>query len=216
MKRLLIGGLAALSLCASALAADLPAKVPSPSAPVGVFDWTGFYVGAHGVGFYTDVTPQAIAAAKGKPDGWGGGAQVEFLYQIRGTQVVAGIVADFTVADVNGTLAGGLANLKADVDATIRAKLGYAGFYPGVLLYVTGGIEGLKEKAMVATLTSTQTVWGYAAGGGAQFWIPNTNLSLFAEYLRLFDATGTFGFGGAAISGRTDANQVRVGLNYRM
>ena len=51
MKKFLLGTLGLVAMAAPAVAADLPArtyKAPPMVAPVLIYDWTGFYIGANG------------------------------------------------------------------------------------------------------------------------------------------------------------------------
>jgi outer membrane immunogenic protein len=59
MKKLAIGILAATALSGSALAADMRLKAAPMAAPVAVYNWTGFYIGANGgwVGSANGVQP---------------------------------------------------------------------------------------------------------------------------------------------------------------
>jgi outer membrane immunogenic protein len=55
MKKLILGSMAMAAMVATpAIAADLPAKVKAPPAPV-VYDWSGAYVGFNAGGMWTDI-----------------------------------------------------------------------------------------------------------------------------------------------------------------
>jgi outer membrane immunogenic protein len=54
LKKILLGSVAAISMTASAYAADLPRRAPPPMLPPPpVFTWTGFYLGVNGGGAWT-------------------------------------------------------------------------------------------------------------------------------------------------------------------
>ncbi|WP_315831046.1 hypothetical protein [Bradyrhizobium prioriisuperbiae] len=113
MKSFLIGSLAILALAAggAANAADLPMKaVPLPP-PVPVFSWTGFYIGAHVGGHWgedklaaeplnpavfggpaTTAEFLAITSGKLKPQGFAGGGQIGYNWQV--SNWVLGLAAD--------------------------------------------------------------------------------------------------------------------------
>src|SRR5258705_13843906 len=56
-KSLLLGVCASALVAGSALAADLPARArPAPVAPIPVFSWTGFYIGANIGGAWSNST----------------------------------------------------------------------------------------------------------------------------------------------------------------
>jgi len=130
-------------------------------APVPVPDWTGFYLGVHGgYGFgdqdWTLVdnpgrgTPASLGDEVASPDldGFLGGAQVGFNYQI--DSLVLGLEGEFAFADISGSEsrnAGGEGEGKpgprkwsSDMNwmATVGPRLGYD--WTGTLLYAEGGL----------------------------------------------------------------------------
>lgn len=124
MKRTTIG--AALALCmtvAPAAAADMAYPVKAPIAPVQVFSWTGFYIGAN-VGFGGDKfdypfsatqrqlqaeAPALVTSTAGKfsltSSGFFGGGQVGYNYQFS-NRFVTGIEADIQWSDIKGRFEG--------------------------------------------------------------------------------------------------------------
>ena len=65
MKKFIVAGIAAAAFCgAPALAADMPVKAPY-AAPV--FNWTGFYIGAHAGYAWGRVTGTTNTAASTPP-----------------------------------------------------------------------------------------------------------------------------------------------------
>jgi outer membrane immunogenic protein len=166
----------ALSLMAGgAVAADMPVKAMKAPAPVAVWNWTGFYVGANGgygwdnegVGYTFDNFFFGLAAGLGNvptsqslsSSGALAGGQVGYNYQV-GAGVI-GVEADFDWADIKGTarffdIPTGVqflttADRKINSIGTARAR---AGFLPSnqLLLYVTGGFAWGDTR-----LTITQT-----------------------------------------------------------
>ncbi|HSI42491.1 MAG TPA: outer membrane protein [Xanthobacteraceae bacterium] len=160
MKKLLLAATAlGFGLSASAaFAADMsyPVKAAPIMAPIPVFSWTGFYIGANvgygwaetdnwNYGYYDSYN----GGGKVKPDGWFGGGQIGYNYQFT-NNVVVGLEADFEFADMKDTRGyNGFWDLNDWYDAgkvtteiesfgTIRARLGYA--YDRFLPYVTGGL----------------------------------------------------------------------------
>src|SRR6266540_6846662 len=100
MRRILFAfaGLAGIAPAASAADIRQPTyKAPPAAAPVvTVYNWTGFYVGGHvGYGWgkkdWTDTL--GLFGISQQPDGFLGGGQVGFNYQIG--QFVAGVEGDF-------------------------------------------------------------------------------------------------------------------------
>ena len=69
MKKLLLGTVALAALAGPAFAADMPAraytKAPPPyTAPALVYNWTGFYIGVHVGGAFTDGTNLMVSDAR--------------------------------------------------------------------------------------------------------------------------------------------------------
>jgi outer membrane immunogenic protein len=218
---------ATLALCIStgcALAADLPSRKappflpPPPPSPL----WTGFYVGLNagytwsGSGLLLvqqgDGTSgslgssfgSAAAPAAASVDGFIGGGQVGYNYQIN--SFVAGIEADIQgLAASNGhfhqssPLPFAQDNWIArsvDYLGTVRGRIGYL-VMPTLLVYGTGGlaygqanlsISGAQTVALAGTPTNSfsgaysDTRVGWTAGGGAE-WLFLPQWSAKVEYL---------------------------------
>lgn len=169
MKKLLLAGTAAL-LGGNALAADLPARMPTKDPPMPVaaaYSWTGCYIGAHaGVGWsrtdFSDPTGFNIAPlgstirVDGGP-GFVGGGQVGCDYQFA-SNWVAGLAGDFSWADIDGQtndpfFSGkfplfGTAPLplhsRTDFFGSVASRVGYA--WNTSLLYAKGGLAFAHNK----------------------------------------------------------------------
>ena len=108
MKKFLLTGVALAALaCGPALAADLPARRGMPvKAPEPVsygYNWSGFYIGAHAGGGWSEKCFTFAGATDGchDADGWLGGGQVGFNYADR--QFVFGVEFSGSWADINGS-----------------------------------------------------------------------------------------------------------------
>src|SRR5688572_3782602 len=163
MKRVLLAtaGLLAIAAASSASAADLPARYPTkaPAYVAQVYNWTGFYVGAHAGWGRVDLTSTVVA-----PPGFGsvgtdesgflGGGQVGFNYQIG--QWVLGVEGDIAWTDLgrsSTTTFGGVTlteSTKIDWIATVAGRIGYA--WGPALLYVKGGVAWM-DWSSTATAT---------------------------------------------------------------
>lgn len=246
MKKILLAGVAAAGLIASgaaAFAADLPSRNVAPVAPAPVlpiFTWTGFYAGVnagYGWGEFSK------APGFDDPDGFVGGAQIGYNYQIG--QFVLGAEADFNYINVNRRIAGtvvdhegdgGSVFAKATVNwyGTVRARLGFTPT-ERLLVYATGGLAygQVKHRMSVAddigedswAGRGNHTQWGWTLGAGLEYAITN-NLTLRGEYLYvdLGDKNTRLGYTGtdAALAGDTltlksdtQFSVVRAGLNYK-
>jgi outer membrane immunogenic protein len=218
MKKLLLAGVALTGLVAGAgavSAADLPART-APVAPIAapivpIFTWTGFYVGVNaGYGWQnnednsffvppgTFVTAPAasgvVSFADDNGDGFVGGAQVGYNYQI-GTFVV-GLEADLQWADLGGSSGTAFvpagfpptfvpAGAAGGVDwfGTVRARLGFA--FDRALVYGTGGFAygGADTDDDFGLVNSDDDVrTGWALGGGVEYAFTN-NLTVGLEGL---------------------------------
>lgn len=203
MYRKLLGGTAiALALAASpAFAADLsyPVKAPPMMAPIPVFTWTGFYIGAN-VGYgWGDVsgydpylpdnyiTSGLVTSGSGDPDGWFGGFQAGYNYQFY-NNVVLGVEADVEFADMKDTYRFGYTvtddlnqqgendfgvfgkyTTKIDAFGTIRARLGYS--IDRLLPYVTGGLAWANVKVSGETVIADDTeVAGWSGSFSDTYW----------------------------------------------
>jgi outer membrane immunogenic protein len=175
MKKFLVAGVVASGLLSSAAsAADLAVKArPLPPAPV--FSWTGFYIGGNiGAGFGTKefeqtiplgiiapVLPSLTAEGSHTVNGFLGGGQVGFNYQIGPT--VWGIEFEGDGANVRGTSNCGLVALfncrtKVDGIMTLAGRFGLT--YDHTLLYVKGGGAWVHDKYDVNLLGLSVAVPG--------------------------------------------------------
>jgi outer membrane immunogenic protein len=196
MKRLAIALLAVTGLSVGsgqiASAADLPVKAPPMVAAPLPWSWTGFYVGGHlGGGWGSKDWSNAcdagdcfdLAPASGKVNGFLGGFQAGYNYQIG--WVVVGIEGDFSFADVSGSYTcfadlppAGSCTSKADWFGTLTGRIG--GTVDHALLYVKGGAAWVHDKYTdncpacgpyenAASFTGDQTKLGWTVGAGVEY-----------------------------------------------
>jgi outer membrane immunogenic protein len=224
MKNLLAAGVSALALLsvAPALAADLPARmVTKAPAYVQVYNWTGFYIGAHAGYGWAD----SDLFASGNQDGFLVGAQIGYNWQAPGSNWVFGLELDSAWAniDTDGTFTGGgvtgAVSSEIDYIGSFRGRVGYA--WDRTLLYVTGGLGWAHNDVTstvifpgITTSTSTDnTHIGYVLGAGVEYAFAGP-WSVKGEYLY-------YGLGSERYLGTTTGDQdlniqtVKIGLNYR-
>jgi outer membrane immunogenic protein len=217
-----------MAASASALAADLPSRRPPPVyAPVPIFTWTGFYVGAD-IGYawgYNNYTLAGVLPYYNKPNGEIGGLHIGYNYQI--SQFVVGIEGDVQGADFNNstTLLGLNTSTRVPVEGSIRGRLGYA--WDRTLFFVTGGavfgdiennynILGIYDPH--GTYTKTRT--GYTVGGGIEYALSN-NWSVRGEYRYADFGRSTDNIfsnlvpGGVPLSSHVVEHKVTVGFSYK-
>ncbi len=222
LKRLLLAPLLAAAGVASAQAADLPVKAPVYKAPALAVppSWTGFYVGVnagYGFGSVSD-TMNVVPPIAGVPfntldasndlNGFIGGGQIGYNYQITPNSWVAGIEADVQYTHFRGSdtingidprvRIGGpftyTQDQRVDWLATIRGRLGWTPGDHTFLFYATGGLavggvkasNSLSTTSLGATFTwtgdSSETRAGWTVGGGIEARIAQ-NWTAKVEYL---------------------------------
>src|SRR5919197_3309357 len=141
MKKTLLGAVALAAFAGPAFAADMPArpytKAPPPyTAPALVYNWTGFYIGGHIGGAFTDGTNLLGSDAR-----FLGGVQGGFDYQFAPNWVV-GAEAQYswlTGSSNNGVVfpAGTVVTGNTDQLGSVTGRLGYT--WGPALLYAKGG-----------------------------------------------------------------------------
>jgi len=221
MKRSFLVGLLAL-IAAPAVAADLPRQMPYKApAYVTSYNWTGFYLGAHG------------GYGWGSSDGIdlrGGfaGGQIGYNWQGMGSPWVLGIEvdsawADFGRSDSFVTPFGILsASSEANYVGSARARVGYA--FDRTMLYITGGLgwvhNELSANATLGPFTagisdSKFHIGGVVGAGVEHAFAPNWSGKV--EYIYAAYNSQTY-FGGVlgGISADADVHTVKVGLNYHV
>ncbi len=191
MRKIAILGaaLAALIFTLPASAADTPIKGPYYKADP-VFNWSGFYVGAHvGYGF-GDLGGADV-------DGFLGGVQIGANWQFNRNWVI-GVEADIAATDI------GTGGIRQDWLFTARARLGYT--WDRTLLYVTAGVAATDTNAAA----NSGFVGGIYGVGLEYAFAPRWSAKI--EYLYVDYGTEILPiFGGVSL----DNNLVRFGVNYR-
>ena len=221
-------GLGMLALDSPAIAADvrLPVKAPHIQS---VFDWTGFYIGAHagfGRGASSAVlTDPAITASSGSFGGVIGGVQAGYNVQLS-SGIVLGAEADITFPNylASNSIAALLATPRSDVveqldyAGTLRGRIGYASGH--WLAYATGGLAWAGERfvntpAIGSEEKELNVRLGWAAGAGVEYaFAPHWSLRLEYLYSRFEQADIRFP-SATQISSSLDLQSVRVGLNRK-
>jgi outer membrane immunogenic protein len=222
MKRVLLSGVALLTLVGSAAAADIPRRVERAAPPVPyvapMYNWTGFYVGINGGGGF------GTGSLSGRPstgdfDTSGGLVGGTAGYNWQSNQIVWGLETDIDWSNIEGsrTCRGGLhCEVRNEWLGTVRGRVGYA--MDRWMPYVTGGLAYGDVNARVTGFPGrSDTRTGWTVGGGVEFalWAPWT-----AKVEYLYVDLGDFACGrscGAAAPDNVEfrSHIVRAGLNYR-
>jgi outer membrane immunogenic protein len=214
----LISSVSALGLLSvAAHAADLPVyNEPAPVAPVvaPAYDWTGFYLGAHGGYSWGESDIDTIGTIDDFDGGLVGG-QLGVNWQWN--SVVFGVEGDasWSMADTSATFLAPPITIEEEANwlASIRGRIGLG--FDRFLVYGTGGAAWVDVDAEVPGIGSdSNTHFGWVAGGGAEFLLTQ-NISLGAEYLHYEFGDETYTIGGVAVDGDGEADVIRGRLNFK-
>ncbi|MCC8960188.1 porin family protein [Bradyrhizobium sp. Pear77] len=227
MKTFLLGTVALAALAGPAFAADIPArtytKAPPPyTAPALIYNWTGFYIGGHVGGAFTDGTNLMGSDAR-----FMGGVQGGFDYQFAPNWVM-GIEAQYSwlpSSSNNGLTfpAGTVVTGNTDQLGSVTGRLGYT--WGPALLYAKGGYAWRDNNNITATVGGVPAAFttdsnhkdGYTVGAGLEYMFA-PNWSAKAEYQYYNFGRTNITSGPADIVGasfRNDEHTVKLGVNYR-
>lgn len=222
MKKLALGIVAAVGLSASAQAADM-AIPPQPVAALAtIYNWSGFYVGAHGggargnsnwlntvsdapLGLWPDLIPGDRTSHK--ISGWIAGGQMGYNFQ--SGAFVYGLELSGAASDLKGSSLSqpGPFSQQDDVFTTkitsfflASARLGYAS--GNWLLYLKGGYAGAHVKtsavdfggAVVGSGYDQRWHHGWNVGAGVELgFTPSWSIALQYDYIGLQTLNDTLG-----------------------
>jgi outer membrane immunogenic protein len=226
MKRFLLAT-AAIFLTVPAFAADMRAPVKAPPAPVvTTYSWSGFYVGAHAGGGWSERCFTLLGVTEGchDADGWLAGGQLGFNFQ--SGQFVFGVEFSGSWTDINGShaaLAIPADSYHSDIDSILlfTGRVGLA--FDRLLLYVTGGAAWVRDEfryvsPAVGTASIDQSRTGWTIGAGLEYGLAS-NWSIAAQYnfVDLGDRDITFGapFVPFTVGVERELHLATVRLNYR-
>jgi outer membrane immunogenic protein len=244
-------GLLAFSLLAlggnAALAADMaPAyKAPPMTAPVAVYNWTGFYIGGHVGGGWghdssTELAPGTVAFPIGtafnahNTSGFLGGVQGGYNWQASNNFVI-GIEGEYSWEDLSGTastvsVVNGFTStttVKATDLALVTGRLGYA--VSNWLFYVKGGgawghgnSSGTGVTAAGAFFNTTSTSAdrsGWVVGGGVEWgFAPNWSAKVEYDHVDFGSENVTVNSSNGVttfVNSTSREDIVKGGVNYR-
>jgi outer membrane immunogenic protein len=202
MKKLILV-IAMAAAAGAANAADLPrGPIPyySSPAPVGVYNWGGFYAGAN-VGYnWGKVTDSGT-----KPSGIAGGVQGGYNWQ--SGAFVFGAEADIQGSAADDTFAP--YKFSNPWFGTVRGRVGYA--VNNLLFYGTGGFAygGVKGEAFGTDENKTEIGWTGGVGMEVGF---APNWSAKVEYLYMDLGSRSYAITGG--DNGLQSNVLRFGINY--
>jgi outer membrane immunogenic protein len=237
-RQILLASVGAIAITGSAFAADLrPPPYYPPPPPI--FTWSGLYMGGQ-VGYTWGSDPiDEVDTVFGddaffntNPSGVIGGAHLGYNLQIG--QWVAGLEATVDGTSKSGTafdvqpnnliVPGVTMSTRAEVEGSIRARVGYA--INRILIYGTGGAafagitDGYINISPALSETDSKTRSGWTVGGGVEYAITD-NWSVRAEYRYSdFGRSPDFPFptltlGNVSFTHHLTQNQVQAGFSYR-
>lgn len=221
MRKTLLLGAAVFALAGgSAVAADMPARVPVEKAPPPIvaqlFDWSGLYWGAlAGYGWGDSSHSEALGGANGSFDanGWLLGGTVGFNWQ--SGAAVFGVEGDLAWSDIGGSGGSAAGTISTNLNwiGTGRVRAGYA--VDSYLFYVTGGAAWGDVEASVAGVASgSDTRLGWTVGGGVETKLTQ-NWSAKLEYLYVDLGDGNLYRATGPVNVNYTSHIVRLGLNYK-
>ncbi|MER2606254.1 MAG: outer membrane protein [Siculibacillus sp.] len=212
LLRAAVGCAALIAASGAVSAADMYRKAPPATpiaAPVSVYNWTGFYLGANlGAEMLSDKVDVAAGSGSLKPNAVFGGIQGGYNFQT-GPWVV-GVEADLGYGrpTKSGTFAGQAERVEKGVSGTVRARVGHA--FDRLLVYGTGGLAVANVKVSDDASSRTATKAGWTLGAGAEYAVTQ-NVSVKGEYLYADYGKINVGASSHAIS----EHLLRVGANYK-
>jgi outer membrane immunogenic protein len=233
LRSFIVGAVSALALSSAADAADMyRAEGPGgykdgPYVPVAT--WTGFYVGGHIGGAwsetkFTDYAAGGSVFQKGKfePSGVIGGAQVGYNFQygnvVFGGEVDLGGVDRSASRSFTGAL---LPKYSQDgsLYGDFTGRIGYA--FDRVLVYAKGGGAFIDNEYKVSystpsTYTKGDTLWGWTVGGGAEYMVnPTWSVKVEYQHFDFENASVPTPIQGGGVKFRDDTiDAVTAGVNY--
>lgn len=196
IKLLVVAAVAAMSH--SAFAADLAPRMYTKAPPpaVQIYSWTGFYLGGHIGGAWSNTTltgadAVALTATYGgvpQPSGVMGGGQLGYNYQVNnfvfGVELAGGAGPGFS----DRVSIPGVSTLKSEGTyyVMLGGRLGYA--IDRWLPYVIGGGAWGGNEANARTLAGvgrfTNDHTGYFVGAGVEYaWTNKVSLALEYRYV---------------------------------
>lgn len=224
MKKFFLASAALVALAAGAQAADLGSpRMPIAAAVVSpVFNWTGFYLGAH-LGYGSGSTGWVFltgpaTTVPSNPKGAFGGLQLGYNWQIN--NFVLGLETDLSIAGFRDSdpcpNPAVSCFTRSNWVGTTRARVGVAA--DKALFYVTGGLAYGDTRVGASTavgVTTSRTRVGFALGGGLEYaFTPNVTAKVEYMYYNLGSSSYQVTTVPEFVRARFEYHTVKVGLNY--
>jgi high affinity Mn2+ porin len=214
-------------LSTRALGADIALKAPVYRA---VYDWTGFYIGAH-TGYsrgssVATLTDPAAGTAGNIFSGVIGGLQAGYNVQLP-SGMLLGVEADVTFPNflASNSVVSSLASARSNVSeqwdyvGTARGRIGYTNGH--WLAYATGGLAWAGERFINTPVIGDEEKHinvrlGWAAGAGVEYaFAPHWSVKLEYLYSQFGRADIRFP-SGTQYNSSMDFQSLRIGLNRKV
>ncbi len=187
--------------------AGLPVKAPPPPQASALWNWTGFYLGAHvggglSIGKFSDPFGTPIYGDTVRSPGFLGGGQIGYNWQAPGSRWVLGVEADGSLMDSDGTntcfavsaiTVNTTCRVRPQASGTFTGRVGYT-FGPAgrTLIYGKAGVSWAGDNIEMATNagysptfstgnSQSVSMWGGTVGVGVEHALTPA-WSLTAEY----------------------------------
>jgi outer membrane immunogenic protein len=237
LQSVLLATVAAIGFASIASAADMPVKAPVyKAAPVAMYNWSGFYIGANGgwgssskcwdyAG--TAAVPLATYLSEGCHNATGGmiGGQIGYNWQV--ASWVFGLEAQFDWANLKGSNVSAAFptftnQSKIDGLGLFTGRIGYA--WNNAMLYAKGGAAVANDKynyyptaTGIDTGTASETRWGGVVGVGLEYgFTPNWSVAIEYDHLFLGSRTITFASPTTTVDSISQkVDMVTARINYR-
>jgi outer membrane immunogenic protein len=246
MKKALLGSVALATLAIGpAIAADIPRRAPvvtTVAAPV--YNWSGFYVGAHGgygwgnvdatttsaTLFFPSGFPLASSSVNGGLGGLQGGFNVQYgawVFGVEGNYSWADLTGSETTASPLVAGAASTVNHSYKWVADVSGRVGYA--WNNWMLYAKGGWAWTHSDGnfnivgaggvTLATGSAGEDRSGYLVGGGFEYgFTPNWSAKVEYNYMDFGTKSITHTSPIGVVTTRDQKltlNVIKAGLNYR-
>lgn len=200
----------------AAAAADLMVDNAAIEAAAPATTWAGAYVGGsagYSAGTVNwELVPDPTTNGEYDISGWTLGGQIGYNWQT--DNIVFGLEADLSLANISGDDDAVLASREVNWVASARGRVGFA--LDSVLLYGTAGIAVAESTGEVFEIfDETNTHVGWTVGVGAEAMVTD-NVSIKAEYRYSDYGTQTYDYFGGTLPVDTSftTHTGTIGVNY--
>lgn len=195
-----------------------------------VYNWQGFYVGAHIGGTFIGDNGVAVLLGKGvvssnRSVAFLGGGQAGYNYQFARTWLI-GIEGDIGgLSKISRTFTGPFSHIFSDRSDWLASVTGRLGYTIGqTLVYAKGGIVFRDDNGLTAlynggslAFSASRNGTGYTVGGGLEhMFAPAWSAKIEYQYYNFDTTTVVSANGGPSFRYTHDLHTAKVGVNYHL